>query len=260
MAVHIGIIGVGIIGEPFVRGLAGGPEDIDVHLSPRNAERSARLAAEFANVTVEESNQDVVDKSDWVVLALLPEAAEAIVRDLTFRPDQRIITFISTATLAQVRDWTGVESVTKMVPLPYVAYRVGPIATYPLTPEVEEVFGRLGTLAATEDEDGLNAMSTITSMQSAFFATIGEVAVWGGRNGLSPESSQRFTLDFLEALIHKARTLTPDELADHWREMTPGGLNHTAITLLQNRGSLHAWQDAMDAVKRRRQVQTSGNA
>ena len=253
MAIRIGVIGVGIIGEPFVRGLVRAQgDDVAIRLSPRNAERSRRLAAEFGNVRVCQTDQEVLDQSDWVVLALLGEVAQGIVRGLAFRPDQRVISLISAATVADIQRWTKVAVVAKMIPLPFVAYCVGPLAVYPLTPEIVQVFGGLGALAAAQDEAGLDTMSVITSTQSAFFATLAEVVKWSSRHGLAPEVAQQFSLDFFAALLFKAGTLPPAELLDHWREMTPGGLNHAAMTQLFADDAIAAWSRAMDAVQARR--------
>jgi len=254
MTYRIGVIGVGIIGEPVVRGLvAVHGAGAEIHLSPRTASRAAALAA-YPNVTVEADNQGVADRSDWVILAVLPGVAEAIIRGVRFRADHRIVSLISTASLADLRAWTGVTAITRMVPLPYVAQRQGPIATYPMSDEVAAVFGGLGTLVAADDEAGLETMSTITSMQSAFFAAVAEVVGWASAHGVRPEAAERFTLDFFAALLAKSATLSPADLAEHWREMTPGGLNHTAMTYLTAEGAIAAWSGAMDAVLARRRT------
>ncbi|MCW5951048.1 MAG: NAD(P)-binding domain-containing protein [Propionibacteriaceae bacterium] len=252
MTHRIGVIGVGIIGEPVVRGLVrahGG--DVEVHLSPRNAVRAAGLAAEFPNVQVEISNQAVLDSSDWVVIALLGPATEGIVRALTFRPDHKVVSLVGAADLASLREWTGLEAITRMIPLPYVAHGTGPVATYPLTPELEETFGGLGTLIAASDEVDLDTMATMTSTQSAFFAVLGEVIRWGARHGLPAETAQGFAIPFFKALLAKAETLDPPELVEHWREMTPDGFNHTVMIRLTETDAVGAWSSAMDAVQAR---------
>jgi len=78
------------------------------------------------------------------------------------------------------------------------------------------------------------------------------VVGWASRHGLDPAAAERFTLDFFAALLYKAGTLPPAELLDHWREMTPGGFNHTAMTRLFADDAIAAWSRAMDAVQARR--------
>lgn len=252
MTYRIGVIGVGIIGEPVVRGLVRAHGDgVEVHLSPRNAARSAGLAAELSSVHVEVSNQAVLDSSDWVVIALLGPAAEGVIRGLSFRPDHHVVSLVGAADLASLREWTGLAAITRMVPLPYVAHGAGPVATYPLTPELEAVFGGLGTLVGASDEADLDTMATMTSTQSAFFAVLGEVTRWGSRHGLPAETAQSFAIRFYTALLAKAETLDPPELAEHWREMTPGGFNHTVMTRLIQTDAVGAWSSGMDAVQAR---------
>lgn len=252
MTYRIGLIGVGIIGEPVVRGLIRAHGDnVEVRLSPRNTERAAGLAAEFANVRVEATNQDVLDSSDWIVLAVPVPVAEQTVRALKFRPGHHLVSLVTGVGLAALREWSGVSAVVRMTPLPYVVQGVGPVATYPLTPDLAEVFGGLGTLTPADDESGLATMSIVTSTQSAFFAVLAEVVRWAHHHGLPPETAQGFTIDFYSALLSKAATLSPADLAEHWREMTPGGYNHTAVTTLGDLDAITAWTVALDAVQTR---------
>ena len=253
MTYRIGVIGVGIIGEPLVRGLIRAlGTDVELHLSPRNAGRAANLAAELPQVLVEPTSQEVVDNSDWVVLAVLVPVAEQVTRALRFRPDQHLVSLLAGVDIASLREWSGLESITRMVPLPYVAQGAGPVASYPVTPELQEVFGGLGTLVPASDETELATMSMITSTQSAFFAVLAEVVGWAQHRALSPERAQEFAIAFYSALLAKAATLSPADLADHWQEMTPGGLNHTATTAFTDHGGVRSWSVALDAVHARR--------
>ena len=66
-----------------------------------------------------------MDGCDWVILAVLPEQANAIVGGLKFRPEQVIINFISTLTIEQTytlaKEIVPRVSIVKVVPLPPVA-------------------------------------------------------------------------------------------------------------------------------------------
>ena len=84
-----GVIGVGSIAAAMVVGWCDGVVDApEVVLSPRNAERSAELAARFDSVRVATDNQAVVDAADVVVVCLLPGNAVEVLSGLRFRPDQ----------------------------------------------------------------------------------------------------------------------------------------------------------------------------
>lgn len=69
MGANIGFIGVGVIASAIVKGFCSkGDLGHKIYLSPRNADSAAELAGMFKNVTVCSSNQEVLDKAEWVVL------------------------------------------------------------------------------------------------------------------------------------------------------------------------------------------------
>ncbi|HEY1094384.1 MAG TPA: NAD(P)-binding domain-containing protein, partial [Glycomyces sp.] len=68
---RIGFIGVGEISKAMVEGLSDGSEEAPpISLSPRNAATAAELAERFPNAVVRKDNQEVVDHSDIVLIAL----------------------------------------------------------------------------------------------------------------------------------------------------------------------------------------------
>merc|ERR1740121_2545100 len=78
----VGVVGVGTIGSATVRGLLGSPAGAlpflpDFVLSPRNAEKSRALKAEFpSKVRIAEGDQEVVGAVDCVIVALPAGVAE----------------------------------------------------------------------------------------------------------------------------------------------------------------------------------------
>src|SRR5699024_7057949 len=90
----IGFIGVGEIASAMVEGLARS-EAGDAHasglrffLSPRNADRAKHLAESLEAAKVCDSNQDVVDRSELIVLAVLPQQAAAVLDELDIPADR----------------------------------------------------------------------------------------------------------------------------------------------------------------------------
>ncbi|MDE3028119.1 MAG: NAD(P)-binding domain-containing protein, partial [Paracoccaceae bacterium] len=114
----IGFIGTGTITAAIVRGLkASNPRGRPVLLSPRNADLSAALAAQLAGVEVAASNQDVLDRTDLVVLAVRPQVAEVVLRGLRFAPDTPVISLIAGLDHDRLRDLTGATRICRAIPL-----------------------------------------------------------------------------------------------------------------------------------------------
>ena len=63
----IGVIGTGVIASAMVTGFCDWECEHEFVLSPRNAEKSAALAAKYPNVTVAKDNQDVLDNCETVL-------------------------------------------------------------------------------------------------------------------------------------------------------------------------------------------------
>ena len=102
-----GVLGVGSIAAAIVTGLCDGVTDPpDVVLSPRNAERSADLAARLPTVRVAADNQEVVDAGDVVIVCLLPVHANDVLSGLGFRPEQAVISAIAGLHLARWPSWS----------------------------------------------------------------------------------------------------------------------------------------------------------
>lgn len=72
----IGFVGTGTIAEAMVESrLAEPAHSFNIHVSPRNAEFAARLAAKFDTLIAAADNQAVVDQSDIVIPAIRPQIA-----------------------------------------------------------------------------------------------------------------------------------------------------------------------------------------
>ncbi|NDG44877.1 MAG: hypothetical protein EBY36_09190 [Gammaproteobacteria bacterium] len=95
---RIGFIGTGVISEAMIRGLCDVANYKDpIIVSQRSDERSEALAKQYANVEVSTHNQDVVDRSDWVFIGVLPEQVPSVLDTLNFREDQRIVSLAAGA-------------------------------------------------------------------------------------------------------------------------------------------------------------------
>ncbi len=249
----IGFIGTGVLASSIVKGICGyeGHEPlpgVEIVVSPRNGETSAELAALFPNVTVAASNQEVLDRSDWVFLSVVPRAAKEIVSGLAFRPDHVVISLVATKSVETVSSWTGpVARIVRMVPMPFIVHRIGPLAMYPHDRELEAFFAPLcEELVAMDAEGQMDLANVITSVTNSTYTLIQSVANWGETNGLSREASLRYTVSYFGALCGQIRGEHATELPHFVEERTPNGINDAILKYVTSRGSIDAWTEGMD--------------
>ncbi len=90
----IGFLGVGNMGTAMLNGIANSPLCADKTISAifafdTNAERLAALA--YKSVSICETAQQLVDASDYLILAVKPQVLADVLDALTIRPDQVLI-------------------------------------------------------------------------------------------------------------------------------------------------------------------------
>src|SRR5215471_17349827 len=97
---QLGFIGTGEITASIVAGLRlfGATQDT-IQLSPRNAAIADTLANRFGGFCIASCNQEVLDRSDIIAIAVRPSVARAVLSEMRFRPDHRVISLVSALSL-----------------------------------------------------------------------------------------------------------------------------------------------------------------
>ncbi|RLC20311.1 MAG: hypothetical protein DRH93_13905 [Deltaproteobacteria bacterium] len=89
---RIGFIGTGVITSAIVTGLCTSNFPVEaIWISPRNREKSKNLEQKFDPVNIGDSNQEVLENSDVVVLGILPGHKNKILEPLEFQSSQVIV-------------------------------------------------------------------------------------------------------------------------------------------------------------------------
>ena len=78
-----------------------------IFISSRNNKTSKQLKKKFKRIVIERDNQKIVSSSNWVFLAVTPTVGEKIIKNLRFRSNQTIISFISTITIPNLKKLYG---------------------------------------------------------------------------------------------------------------------------------------------------------
>jgi pyrroline-5-carboxylate reductase len=250
---RLGFLGTGTITSAIVTGLQSGGCGHAVRLSPRNAQVAAELARRFPAVSIAPSNQDVLDASDVVVLAIRPQVARAVLSELRFRPGHHVISLVGAFPLAVISELVRPSgTVTRAVPLPATAKRRSPTAIYPRDPLALELFALLGPAFEVDTETEFNALCTATSTMASYFAFAESITAWLVSCGLEEPKARNYVAYVFSGLADTAIE-SPERsfgllACEH---ATPGGLNEQVRRHLAERGLFDAVSEGLDAVMRR---------
>lgn len=250
----IGFIGTGDITEAIVTGLISTDYPVsEIILSERNHTKSARLAAADSRIRVTSDNQQIVDESDLVFLAVRPQIAEAVLRPLSFREGQAVASLIATFTFETLLDWIGTPvKLTRSIPLPAVANRRGVTAIYPADDQLEAIYGALGSVVVAETLDEFDAYAATSALMGLYFGIMETANDWLCAQGTSPQYAQSYlTKIFLE--LSRTADNAPETSFAHLRKehSTPGGLNQQMFEVFEATGGTEALTQALDTVAKR---------
>lgn len=249
----IGFIGTGTITAAMVRGIRASDKlrDWPVLLSPRNAELAAQLAGAFAGVTVGQSNQDVADRSELLVLAVRPQIAQEVLTGLALRADHRVISLIAGLDHEQIARWTGAGRVCRAIPLPFVAQGRDATPVFPPDPEAVALFGALGQALPVATQRDFDAFAALSALMASFFGIAEIASDWGARQGLTPDQSRAYVGQLFGNLgeVLRQDPLAVERLrAEH---ATRGGLNEQLFAEFRSLGGEAALQAGLDGILRR---------
>ncbi|MCM1011593.1 MULTISPECIES: NAD(P)-binding domain-containing protein [unclassified Brevibacterium] len=256
MGTRLGIIGVGEIAAAIVDGLCtqaaeeSPPADAPaIVLSPRGAAHSARLAETYPHVEVAASNQEVIDRSDRVLLAVLPQQVEEVLTELDVPEETTLVSAVAGVSVAALETLLPHRpDVVRVIPLPAVRERRGLTAVHPGNAPVEALFDRLGGTVVAETEAMFSTLSATTATMSAHFAYLLTITEWLIAQGWARTDAEAVVRgQFVGLGTTLADTDTPiaDLVAAH---ETPGGINAQVRSEWMDEDNRQHLSAALDAV------------
>lgn len=247
----LGFLGTGHISSCVITGLmtAEVPPD-QVVVSPRNAEIAADLAARFARVTIATDNQDVVDRSEAVFLALRPQSAGEVIAPLTFRADQLVISLMALTPLAEVRAWVDpATAVVRALPLPPIARGAGPTVLTPDEPRARQLFDRVGTAVPTASEADFDRIGSLTALAAPFYQLLETSTRWTAAQGVSRATAGRYMAALFHGLAADGLDPAEGDFSDLVAGLaTPETINLQALTAIREAGGFAAFEDGLTQV------------
>ena len=246
---NIGLIGTGIIGSAVVTGFCESGSPVSVCVSPRTREKAEKLRDTYPDkVRIGVDNQQVVDESEWIFLAVLPQQAMDVLGGLRFTPEKKLISLVPGLDLEETVRRVGPLAVcVDVVPLPFAARRIGPVVLCPPHPEVRELLSLLGTVVEAETPEQMSVLRTTTALMSPYYMLLAKVVAWCREKGLGEEQARTYLTSYWGALGQMAAVF-PGPLEELAMEMTPGGLNWQAFNQLEDTGALQEWKSALETI------------
>ena len=239
---RVGVVGLGTIASAVVEGFAAGGHTITV--SRRNRENAARLVAQFTNVSVAD-NQAVVDASDVVFLGMTGDAAETVLRPLSFRGDQHVVSLMADLDFAGVAGLVAPAcKITRMIPFPAIAQGGSPILTFGDHQAVDTLFGTRNTVFPLNSEAELTSYLCAQAVLSPAVSMVKNASDWLAACTGDPDKAELF----LRVLV--GASLLGGSCAPLLQALnTPGGYNQRLRQHMEDAGLAKSLQDGLDMLR-----------
>ena len=234
----IGFIGTGQITKAVVIGILKSKIKVKtIYVSARNTKISKSLKIKSKKILIEKNNQNIVNNSNIIFLAVTPDVGKKILGKLRFLKNQIVVSFISTINIEQLKEFTGLKkNIVRAIPLPPIALCKGPVPIYPPNIKVKKFFNKLGsTLEINNERLSLNFWTT-SAMMAPFYELLYSLSNWLIKNGIKKENSQKYISSLFLALSEDAFNHKKNLRRLVRESQTPGGLNEQAVKDLRKAG------------------------
>ncbi|MDO4987522.1 MAG: NAD(P)-binding domain-containing protein [Synergistes sp.] len=251
IASTLGFIGTGGITSALVEGLLSAEDFkgniiLSVH---KNREKPDRLKAMAPDrVSLSYSNQEIADSADVVFVAVLPQDHKDVVTSLTFTPDKHIVQISGGIQLDETRSFYDPATLlSRAVPLPFTARRMGPVLLYGNDLLVKNLFAMIGTVVEVKHEAELCVLGPVTGMMVPYYGLLAEYVKWGMEKGLDFRTALDYCCCMNEALSSFMRTDCGSDIEKFLNDnTTPGGVNELGLDLMRSQNAYNYWKDTLD--------------
>ena len=251
---NLGFIGTGKIASSVIAGICTSKISFNkIIISPRNKSIAKDLKQKFKKVTIAKNNQQIVDKCDWVFLSVTPTVGDKIIKELRFRSNQTIISFISTITLSQLKKEIKIKAkIVRAIPLPPISIKKGPVPICPPNKKVKAFFDKLGTTVEIKNEkSSINFWST-SGMMAPFYQLLSSMTDWLVKRGVKRNNAQKYITSLFLALSEDAVVNSKKDLKYLVKEsQTPKGLNEQGVKELTKAGFYKSLEKTLNSIHKR---------
>ena len=250
----LGFIGTGKIASSVITGICTSKISYKVILvSSRNRNIAKKLKRKFRKVKIAKNNQEIIDKSNWVFLAVTPKVGEKILPRLNFRTNQKIISFISTNNLAQLKKMVKKKiKIIRAIPLPPISIKKGPVPICPPDKQVRNFFNKIGTTVEIKSEKSSKNFWATSGMMAPFYEILKVISDWLVKKGIKRNEAQKYITSLFVALSQDSVINSKKHLKYLVAEsQTPKGLNEQAVKELRKLGFYKSLEKSLNNITKR---------
>ena len=251
---RLGFIGTGKITASVITGICTSKISFQkILISRRNKNISKKLKKRFRKVYIAKNNQEIVDKCNWIFLAVTPKVGKKILPRLKFRSNQKVISFIATINLTQLKKTIGKRiKIVRAIPLPPISIKKGPVPICPPDKQVKRFFDKIGTTVEIKNEKTSKNFWATSGLMAPFYELLKVLTDWLVKRGVKRNEAQKYITSLFAALsidsvnnsIKHLKYLVADS-------QTPRGLNEQAVKELRRVGFYKSLEKSLNNILKR---------
>jgi len=247
---NIGFLGSGHITSSIIEGIFKSKLKIKkIFISPRNKSISKKLSKRFKKVIVSNNNQQVIDRSSWVFLAVTPNVGNKILKRLSFNKSKKVISLISTININRLKKITKNRNISRVIPLPFIGMRKGPIIICPKDNKLKNFFKHLGKVIELTSENKSKSFWATSSFMASFYNLLNETSSWLISKGIKRNEAENYTRELFLALSEDAVNKNKISLKQLVVEsQTPGGTNAFVLKELKKKKFYKVQQKVLNSI------------
>ena len=250
----LGFIGTGKIASSVITGVCNSKISFNkILISPRNRSIAQKLKRKFRKVSIAKNNQEIVNSCNWVFLAVTPKVGKKIIPSLKFRSNQKVISFIATINLTQLKKAIGKKvKIVRAIPLPPISLRKGPVPICPPDKQIKSFFNKLGTTIEIKNEKSSKNFWATSGMMAPFYELLKVLSDWLVKRGIKRNEAQKYITSLFVALSEDSVINSKKDLKYLVKDsQTPKGLNEQAVKQLRKAGFYRSLEKSLNSILRR---------
>ena len=250
----LGFIGTGKIASSVITGICSSKISFStIEVSARNILIAQKLKKKFKKITIKKNNQEIVDSCNWIFLSVTPNVGKKIIKNLKFRSNQTIISFISTITLSQLKKAIKVKAdIVRAIPLPPISLKKGPVPIFPPNKRVKSFFNKIGTTIEIKNEELSKNFWSTSGMMASYYELLRVMANWLVKKGIKRIDAQTYITTLFLALSEDAVKNSKKDLKYLVKEsQTTKGLNEQGLNELKKMKFYSTLEKAINKISKR---------